>query len=87
MGHWQAISTSQTMAPENHQYDRPMDLKPKAEILSEIHYPSTIPIFTHDQNQWLLPNANQTTGFQRRKATRVVRIACTKRTTTGNSTD
>ena len=38
MGHCQAISTSQSVALENHQYDRPMDLPPKSEILSEIHY-------------------------------------------------
>ena len=56
-----------------------MDLLPKPEILSEI--PSTIPILSHDLNQRLRPNSiNQTTCFQRRKAMRVVGVACMKRT-------
>ena len=38
MGQCQAISTSQSVALENHQYDRPMDLSPKPEILNGIHY-------------------------------------------------
>ena len=46
--------------------------------------PSTIPILSHDQKQRLLPNSNQTTGFQRRKAMRVVGVACMKRTPARN---
>ena len=38
MGHCQPISTSQSVALENHQYNRSMDLPPKSEILSEIHH-------------------------------------------------
>ena len=39
MGHCQVISTSQSVALEDHQYDWPTDLPPKSEILSEIDYP------------------------------------------------
>ena len=48
--------------------------------------PSTIPILGHDQSQRLLQNLNQTTGFQRRKAMRVVGAAFIKRTPARNYT-
>ena len=38
MGHCQAISISQLVALEIHQYDRTVDLLPKPEIWSKIHY-------------------------------------------------
>ena len=87
MGHCQAISTSQSgggtwKSPirSTHGFaTETWDLKWDP-------IPSTILILSHDQNQRLLPNSNQTTGFQCRKAMRVVGVACMKRTPARNST-
>ena len=59
MGHCQAISTSRSVAFENHQYDRTHGFATETWDLEWDPLSITIPILSHDQSQRLLPNSNQ----------------------------